>query len=239
MRFLVAVYLVALSVIAFMAVPRNASAQNIVLLVNGESITSHDIIQRLLYQNLMGPPDRANAFVARVNEVLTNDSGIKEKARQMQDAAKPSTQAEAKKAAERIKKELIDDAMWQVLSADGAAKDAVIEALIGDRVKLQASKRFGIEITDEQVEKSIFIDRLAVGDAYALPDMHTFYARREEYGISRKTIREIMRAELAWRAVINRIYGAETGWESTGVYESFSRSYLRMLRQHAIVEHRG
>jgi peptidyl-prolyl cis-trans isomerase SurA len=239
MRFLAVVYLVASSVIACLAVPGDALAQNIVLLVNGEPVTSHDIVQRLLYRNLAGSPDRANAFVERVNAVLTNDGGIKEKARQMQDAAKPSTQAEAKKAAERIKKELIEDAMWQVVSGDGAAKDAVIKVLIGDRLKLQAAKRFGIDINDEQVEKGIIVDRLAAGDAYGLPDMHAFYARREEYGISRKTIREIMRAELAWRAVINRIYGAATGWETNGVYESFSRSYLRMLRQHAIVEHRG
>ncbi len=232
MRLPAAIYLIAVSVMACLAPPRSATAQTIVLLVNGEPVTSHDLVQRMLYRNLTGSPNRANAFVERVNAVLTNDSGIKEKARQMQDSVHPRTQAEAQKAAE--------DAMWQVLSRHGAAKNAVTEAVIGDRLKLQAAKRFGIDITDEQVEKSIIMDRLAAGDVYAgMPEMNAFYARREEYGINRKTVREIMRAELAWRAVINRIYGAATGWETTGAYESFSLSYLGILSQHAIIEHRG
>ncbi len=240
MRLPAAISLIAVSVMAFVAPPGSATAQTIVLLVNGEPVTSHDIAQRMLFQNLASSPDRANAFVERVNAVLTNDSRIKEKARQLQDSVRPGTQAEAKKAAERIKKELIEDAVWQVLSGDAAAKNAAIESVIGDRLKLQAAKRFGIDITDEQVEKSIIVDRVAAGDVYAgMPEMNAFYARREEYGISRKTVRETMRAGLAWRAVINRIYGAATGWETTGVYESFSLSYLRMLRQHAIIEHRG
>ncbi|MGA7330075.1 MAG: hypothetical protein WBX25_37720 [Rhodomicrobium sp.] len=240
MRLPAAIYLIVVSVMACLAPPRSATAQTIVLLVNGEPVISHDLVQRMLYRNLTGSPNRANAFVERVNAVLTNDGKIKEKARQMQDSLHPRTQAEAQKAAERIKKALIEDAMWQVLSRDGAAKNAVTEAVIGDRLKLQAAKRFGIDITDEQVEKSIIVDRLAAGDVYAgMPEMNAFYARREEYGINRKTIREIMRAELAWRAVINRIYGAATGWESTGAYESFSLSYLGILRQHALIEHRG
>jgi peptidyl-prolyl cis-trans isomerase SurA len=194
----------------------------------------------LLYRNLTGSPNRANAFVERVNAVLTGDDRIKEKARRMHNAAHPPTQAEARKAAERIKKELIEDAMWQVLSEDRVAKDNLIESLIGDRLKLQAAKKFGIEITDEQVEKSIIMDRLAAGDVYGgMPELNNYYARSEEYGISRKTIREIMRAELAWRAVINRIYGAATGWEASRAYESFSLSFLGMLREHAIIEHRG
>jgi peptidyl-prolyl cis-trans isomerase SurA len=240
MRLPAGIYLIALSVMACLASPGSATAQTIVLLVNGEPVTSHDIVQRMLYRNLTSSPSRANAFFERVKAVLTNDSGIKEKARRMRDSVQPRTQVEAQKAAERIKKALIEDAVWQVLSRDGAAKGAVIESVIGDRLKLQAAKRFGIDITDEQVEKSIIVDRLAAGDVYAgMPEMNAFYARREEYGISRKTIREIMRAELAWRAVINRIYGAATGWQTTGAYESFALSYLGMLRQHAIIEHRG
>ncbi len=240
MQLSAAISLIAVSVMACLAPPGSATAQTIVLLVNGEPVSSRDIVQRILYRNLTSSPNRANAFVERVNAVLTNDSGIKEKARQMQDSERPRTQVEAKKAAERIKKELIEDAVWQVLSGDGAAKDAAIESVIGDRLKLQAAKRFGIDITDEQVEKSVIVDRLAAGDVYAgMPEMNAFYARREEYGISRKTTREIMRAELAWRAVINRIYGAATGWKTTGAYESFSLAYLGTLRQHAIIEHRG
>lgn len=246
MRFAAALSLIALCVRASLAAPESAlmqnsasAAQTIVVLVNGEPVTARDLVQRALYRNLAGPPDRGNAFIERVNAVLTNDTRVQEKFKQRMDAAQPRTPAEVQKATERIKKELVEDAIWRVVSEDAGIKNAVIESVAGDRLKLQAAKRFGIEITDEQVEKNLILERIAADDSYgARPDMNAFYARREEYGISRKTIREIKRAELCWRAVINRIYGPGTGRGASAAYENFSRGYYAQLRQHAIVEHR-
>ncbi len=238
MRFAAVLSLIVFSATACPAAPPVDMAHTVVLRVNGEPVTARDIIERTLYRNLTGPPQRANAFIGRVDAMLEGDK-IKELFRQKLEAAQPHTPAETVKVTERIKKELVEDAMWLVLSEDAAAKGAAMEALIGDRLKLQAAKRFGIDITDEQVEKSIIADRLAAGEIYGVKlDLSAYYARREEYGIRRKTIREIKRAELAWRAVINRIYGAATGWDTSGGYESFSRAYLGKVRQRAVVEHR-
>ena len=147
-------------------------------------------------------------------------------------AAQPRTPNEAQRGAERINKELIEDATMQILSERGAMRKTVIDALIDDKLKLQAAKRFGIEITDEEVVKDIILERLAEGEE---PDVNAYYAPRVAYGIGRKTIQEIIRAELAWRAVMNHTYGPPKVLEKNIAYESFSRGYLEKLRQRMMI----
>jgi peptidyl-prolyl cis-trans isomerase SurA len=233
MHFLALIYLTTLSFAAFMAAPLSALTQEIAIRVNGEPITSRDIVQRTLYQSLPSLQDRINDFYERLNVLLSGDK-LKEKFRQKMSVAQPGTPAEAKRVAERIKNELIEDATMQFLSERGATRKSVIDALIGDKLKLQAAKRLGIEITDEEVVKSIIVDRLADGEQ---PDVNAYYAQRVAYGIGRKTIQEIIRAQLAWRAVMNRTYGPATRLERDGAYEGFSRGYLEKLRQNAIINY--
>jgi peptidyl-prolyl cis-trans isomerase SurA len=199
--------------------------------VNGELITTHDIVQRTLFQNLPSLQNRMSDFYERLNALLAGDK-VKEKFRQKMSAAQPRTPKDAQRAAERINKELIGDATMQILSERGAMRKSVIDALIDDKLKLQAAKRLGIEITDEEVVKDIVSDRLASGEE---PDVNAYYAPRVAYGIGRKTIQEIIRAELAWRAVMNHTYGPPKVLERNSAYESFSRRYLEKLKQSAII----
>jgi hypothetical protein len=80
--------------------------------------------------------------------------------------------------------------------------------------------------------KDIIVDRLANGEE---PEVNAYYAPRVAYGIARKTIQEIIRAELAWRAMMNHTYGPPKVSEKNSAYESFSRGYLEKLRQKAII----
>ena len=224
-------YLITLSSAAFVAVPGSALAQEIAIRVNGELITSHEIVQRTLFQSLPSLQNRISDFYERLNALLAADK-VKEKFRQKMSAAQPRTPKEAQRVAEHINKELIEDATMQILSERGATRKAVIDALIDDKLKLQAAKRLGIEITDEEVVKDIILDRLADGEE---PDANAYYAPRVAYGIDRKTIQEIIRAELAWRAVMNHTYGPPKVLERNSAYESFSRGYLEKLRQKAII----
>jgi hypothetical protein len=144
-------------------------------------------------------------------------------------AAQPRTPNEAQRGAERINKELIEDATMQILCERGAIRKSVMDALIDDKLKLQAAKRLGIEITNEEVVKDIILERLAEGEE---PDVNAYYAPSVAYGIGRKTIQEIIRAELAWRAVMNRTYGPpkvlerNSAWGQAGVKARWSRLVL-------------
>ncbi len=222
----------------------DAEAQNIIVLVNDEPITSGDVTQRLRWLA------RTNGFGDRMKAMLTGDA-IKERFRQMMIAANPRSQAEAQQAAERIKKQLLDEAKNCVLSdSGGTSRKAAIDALIEDKLKLQAAKKLEIKITDSEVEQ-VLAQRTG-GEAAAPsasagsganasgenkgghrrgkppetaatgtdaagtaggskpsknPKLEEFYLQFENDGINRKTIREIIRAQLAWRDVIRRQYG--------------------------------
>ena len=120
----------------------DANAQNVIVLVNDEPITSGDVAQRLRWNA------RTNGFGDHMKAILTGDS-IKERFRQMMVAANPHSQAEAEQAAERIKKQLLEDAKNRVLSdGGGTSRKAAIDSLVEDKLKLQAAKKLDIKITD-------------------------------------------------------------------------------------------
>ena len=134
--------------LALMTGVADANAQNVVVLVNDEPITSGDVAQRLRWNA------RTNGFGDHMKAILTGDS-IKERFRQMMVAANPHSQAEAEQAAERIKKQLLEDAKNRVLSdGGGTSRKAAIDSLVEDKLKLQAAKKLDIKITDSEVEQA-------------------------------------------------------------------------------------
>lgn len=177
----------------------HSQAQNIVVLVNDEPITSYDVAQRERWMA------RTSGFGDRMKAALSSEA-IKQRFRQMMIAANPHSQAEAQEAAERIKKQLIESTKQRVL-AEGASssRKAAIEALIEDKLKLQAAKKANIAITDKEVEESL-AQRAGGGDGKKV-DLTDFYRQFESDGISKKTIQDIFRAQLAWRDLIRRQYG--------------------------------
>jgi len=181
----------------------DAAAQNVVVLVNDEPITSGDVAQRLRWNA------RTSNFGDRMKAILTGDS-IKERFRQMMVAANPHSQAEAEQAAERIKKQLLEDAKNRVLSdGGGTSRKSAIDSLIEDKLKLQAAKKLDIKITDSEVEQVLAQRAAGAAAEGKKPDLSDFYKQFESDGINRKTIQEIIRAQLAWRDVIRRRYGAQ------------------------------
>jgi parvulin-like peptidyl-prolyl isomerase len=230
MRYSALIGLIALAFPAFLATPGSAAAQSPTVLVNGEPITPSDIAAETRWQNLH------RNFSQRMKAVLASDA-VKQKFRQMLTAANPHNDAEAQEAAGRIKKELIEEVRTQVLSEGGGT--AVTDALIERKLKLQAASRLGIEIADAEVEQYMARRLTVGGDSVAKQDAIAYYSHLEAAGISRKSIQEAFRAELAWRAVVCRTYGKGPGWEVYGAYESFSRFYLKRLRKEATVDYRG
>jgi peptidyl-prolyl cis-trans isomerase SurA len=122
-------------------------------------------------------------------------------------AASPHSQAEAEQAAEKIKKQLLEDAKNRVLSdGGGTSRKAAIDSLVEDKLKLQAAKKLDIKVSDSEVEQ-VLAQRAGGAAEGKKPDLSEFYKQFETDGITRKTIQDIIRAQLAWRDVIRRQYG--------------------------------
>jgi peptidyl-prolyl cis-trans isomerase SurA len=193
-------YIIGLALATLVLVPSVTHAQNIIVLVNDEPITSFDVAQRMRWMA------RTSGFGERMKAYLTGDS-VNQRFRQMMMAAQPHSQAEAQQAAERIKKELIEDAKRRVLAeGGGASRKAVIDVLVEEKIKLQAAKKLEIKITDKEVEESLALRAGGEGDTKKAK-LEEFYQQFERDGVSRKTIQEIFRVQLAWRDVIRKKFG--------------------------------
>lgn len=179
--------------------PASAVAQNIVVLVNDEPITTYDVAQR---QRWMA---RTSGFGDKMKAALQSDK-IKDRYRELMMAANPSTREEAEVVAERVKKQLVVETKQRVLSqSSGASRKAAIDDLIEDRLKIQAARKISIAITDAEVTQAL--SARAKGPDGKV-NLEGFYAQFESDGINRKTVQEVIRAQLAWRDVIRRSYGA-------------------------------
>ena len=189
--------------LAPLCAPGQGHAQTIVVIVNDEPITSFDVEQRMRWEAL------THNFGDRMKAVLTGDA-VNQKFKQMMMAAQPHSQEEAQAAAERIKKQLIEDAKHRVLSeGGGSSRKAVIETMIEDKLKLQASKKLDVKVSDREVMETIE-QRVAGDGGDKKAKVEQFFAQFEANGINRRTVQEVFRAQLAWRNVIGRQYGPKS-----------------------------
>ncbi len=196
--------------------PSRGFAQNIVVIVNDEPITSFDIDQRMHWDAL------THNFGDRMKAMLTGEA-VKQQFQQMLVAAQPHSQAEAQAAAERIKKQLIENAKRRVLAeAGGTSRKAVIETLIEDKLKVQAAKKLDVKVSDREVEENIE-QRVASDGVDKKAKVEQFYTQFEANGITRRTVQEVFRAQLAWRNVIGRQYGPRIASVMAAVSDSAAK----------------
>jgi peptidyl-prolyl cis-trans isomerase SurA len=78
-------------------------------------------------------------------------------------------------------------------------KQAILKALVNERLQMQAAKRLGITIGDEEVNATL--SGLAKRNRISLKRLKAVLKSR---GVRAKTLEEKIRAELAWREVIRR-----------------------------------
>jgi peptidyl-prolyl cis-trans isomerase SurA len=187
----------ALAVLASFAT--GAKAQGIVVLVNDEPITTYDVAQRQRWLS------RTSGFGDRMKAALASDT-TKQKFKEMMVAANPRSREEAERIAEDVKKQLINDVKNRVLGESGAAsRKQAIDALIDDKLKIQAARKLNVSVSDQDVNEMLS-QRAKTPDGKT--DLNGFFAQFESDGISRKTVMEVMRAQMAWREVVRKTYGS-------------------------------
>ena len=180
--------------------PSQANAQNIIVVVNDEPITSFDVEQRMRWTAL------TSNFGDKMKAILTNPA-INEEFKRRLMASQPRSQQEAQAAAEKIKKQLVEEAKHRVLAEGGGnSRKAVIDVLIDDKLKLQAAKKLDVKVSDREVLETIE-QRVGAEGAEKKAKVEQFYQQFEANGIARRTVQEVFRAQLSWRNVIGRQYG--------------------------------
>ncbi len=100
----------------------------------------------------------------------------------------------------------------QVLNAPGATREAAIEALIDDRLRAQAARTAGLELTEEGLEASL---QEFAGRANLTKE--EFIVALGRAGVAEETFRDFVAISIAWRDLIRARYNARVQISSSEI----------------------
>jgi len=177
------------------APPAAASQMSYVVKVNGQPITSYDVAQR---QKLMALT--SGALGKRMRALLQSPS-TKQKFQQYIQQRRPSSRAEA----QALQKEFVDKLQKQVMAdINKKSRKRAIEELIEESLMLQEAKRRKVSVSEAEVDKRIAAMAKSGNKDRSVSE---FLKAFEQQGINPDTMRQRIRAQLAWRDVIRKLYG--------------------------------
>lgn len=93
----------------------------------------------------------------------------------------------------------------KLLNVPGDPDAIAREQLIDDRLKLNAAKTMGIELTNAEIKSGM--EEFAARGKLALP---SFVKQLKALGISEATLRDFVKSGLLWRAVVQTKFGAQS-----------------------------
>jgi peptidyl-prolyl cis-trans isomerase SurA len=173
---------------------QSASAQSIVVMVNDEPVTSYDVAQR-------------QRFLA-----LTSGLGDKMRERMKSEETKEAFKAfmienrpQSKEEAQELQKKFVAQLQQQVLASSGKnLRQEAVDQLINEKLMLQAAKERKITVPDEDVNQAL--TRMAEGGSEKRT-LQEFLASFTAQGVNPSTLKERIRAQIAWRDLIRGLYG--------------------------------
>lgn len=172
-----------------------ASEMSYIVKVNGEPITSYDVSQRQKFMALT-----SGALGKRMRGLLQSPS-TQEKFQAFVKERRPSSQAEA----QALQKEFVEQLQRQVVAdINKKTRSDAIDELIEERLMLQEAKRQKVTISEADVDKRLAAMAKA-GDKDRT--LNEFLDAFRKQGINDDTIKQRIRAQIAWRDVVRKIYG--------------------------------
>ncbi len=173
----------------------NASNLSYVVKVNDQPITSYDLAQRQKYIALT-----SGQLGKRMRATLQSES-TKRKFQKFMQQQQPSSRSEA----EALQQKFVSRIQNQVMSnIQSETRDQALEQLINERLKLQEAKDRKVSVNEADVDQLLKRMASSVTEGQTVDE---FLAAFRKQGVGEETIRQRMRAQIAWRDVIRKIYG--------------------------------
>jgi peptidyl-prolyl cis-trans isomerase SurA len=173
----------------------NAGNLSYVVKVNGEPITSYDVAQRQKFMALT-----SGALGKRMRGLLQSPQ-TQQKFQQFVQQQRPQSRAEA----EKLQQEFVNRLQKQVMKdINNESRDKAIEELIDEHLMLQEAKRREVSVSESEVDQRLA--QMAKGNESS-STVEEFLAVFKEQGVEAETMRQRIRAQIAWRDTIRRLYG--------------------------------
>jgi len=197
--------------------------QGIIVVVNDDAITAYEIEQRA---RLLGLSSNVGQQAKENFQKLVKSSGTEEQMKALQQEvirANPGKtreqliaifQERQKEFGLALQKQALESARSSLLPK---LKTEAKEELIEDRLKLQAAKKIGIEVTDQDV-KALLSDLAGRNKM----NYDQFAQHLKGAGVDIGAMGERFRAQRAWRDMINRRYGAQVSVTQRDVDKALS-----------------
>ncbi|MFP3920277.1 MAG: SurA N-terminal domain-containing protein [Dichotomicrobium sp.] len=186
------------TILAFAGLPYDGvSAGNLsyAVKVNGEPITSYDVSQRQKFMALT-----TGALGKRMRSLMQSDE-TKQKFQQFMQEQRPGSRAEA----EKLQKQFVSRMQQQVLGdIINKTRDDALDQLIEERLMLQEAKRHKVSVNESEVDERLSQMAKSGNKERTLEE---FLGAFGQQGVDAETIRQKIRAQLAWRDVIRKLYG--------------------------------
>jgi peptidyl-prolyl cis-trans isomerase SurA len=185
--------------------------QGIVVLVNDEPVTSYQIEQRARFLALGAAPSgpefkaKAEARWAQIIQDPKTSARFQDLLREKKVQSREEAQALQKTFLTGLQQEMLEQLRREGrASAVPKVKGEAKEELIEERLKLQAAKKLGIEVSDAEVAR--LLTDVAQRNNMTLEQ---FRAHLKTSGVDISTMAEKFRADKAWRDLIGRRYAVQ------------------------------
>lgn len=198
--------------------------QSIVVLVNDEPITAYEIEQRarlLALSSGAGASDlkaKAEARWAQIVKDPAINARFQELLKQRGVKSREEAQAVQKEFLTGLQKDMIEQLKRESRAAVmPKVKNEAKEELIEERLKVQAAKKLGIEVTDADVKRLLTDVAQRNNMTYDQFSQHLKSA-----GVEIATMGEKFRAQKAWRDLIGRRYSGQVAVSQRDVDRALS-----------------
>jgi peptidyl-prolyl cis-trans isomerase SurA len=172
---------------------QGAAAQSIVVMVNDDPVTSYEVAQRQRFLAL------SSGLGDRMRERLKSEA-TKEEFQAFMAKNQPQTKEDAEKLKQKFVEKLQQDV---VASASSSMRKEALDQLIEERLMMQAAKDKKIDITEDELIAAL--TRMAEGGGQKRT-LEEFQNSFRAQGINPSTLKDRIRAQLAWRDLIRQLY---------------------------------
>lgn len=194
-RLIFSIVMVGLAAGLYSASPSRADNLSYVVKVNDQPITSYDLSQRQKYIALT-----SGQLGKRMRAELQSES-TKRKFQQFMQQQQPGSRSEAEALQQKFVSRMQNQVMRDIQSE---TRDKALEQLINEQLKLGEAKDRKVSVNEANVDQLLKRMANSVKEGQTADE---FLAAFRKQGVGEETIRQRMRARLAWRDVIRKIYG--------------------------------
>jgi len=202
-------------------------AQGIVALVNDEPVTAYAVEQRARFISMSSgaESDFRTKAEARWAQIM-KDPGTNERFQKFLREKAPKSKEEVvglqKEYIQNLQRNMVEQLRNEARAANIAKyRKQAQEELIDERLKIQAAKKLGIEVTDAEVNTIV----KSLADRNKMTN-EQFAQHMKGMGVDVTTLSDRFRAQKAWRDLIARRYAAQVSVTQRDVDRMISSSAI-------------